>query len=162
MGYCDGFRVESKPRLAEWFSIMFLPGRWVRSVLLPVGIATGALFLFCPPAIAEDAPNTAAFYTQKVRPIFVSNCGKCHFNMSHKGGFAMDNKRLMMKGGRNGPAVIPGDPANSMLLKLIRHEGPPKDPRPMPPKTPRLSDADIAVIERWIRAGAVMPNDPPR
>jgi cytochrome c len=160
MGYCNAVHVESKLRPAEWFSIMFLRGRWVRSVLLPLGIAAGALFLCGPPALAEDAPNTPAFYTQKVRPILVSNCGKCHFNMSHKGGFAMDNKRLMMKGGKSGPAVIPGDPANSMLMKLMRHQGPPKDPRPMPPKAPKMSDADIAIVERWIKAGAVMPNDP--
>jgi mono/diheme cytochrome c family protein len=32
---------------------------------------------------------------------------------------------------------------------------------PMPAKAPKLSDADIATIEQWIKAGAVMPNDPP-
>jgi cytochrome c551/c552 len=44
------------------------------------------------------------------------------------------------------------------MVKLIRHEGPAKDPKPMPPKG-KLSDADIATVERWIRAGAVMPAD---
>jgi hypothetical protein len=48
-----------------------------------------------------------------------------------------------------------------MLVKLVRHEGPPDDPKPMPPKSPRMSDADIAVIEQWVKAGAVMPNDSP-
>jgi mono/diheme cytochrome c family protein len=32
---------------------------------------------------------------------------------------------------------------------------------PMPAKAPKLSDADIATIEQWVKAGAVMPDDPP-
>jgi hypothetical protein len=94
----------------------------------------------------------------KVRPILLNNCGKCHFHMVHKGGFAMDTKALMFKGGRSGAAIVPGSPENSLLVKLIRHEGPPKDPRPMPPKAPKMSDADIAIIQQWIKAGAIMPD----
>jgi mono/diheme cytochrome c family protein len=66
-----------------------------------------------------------------------------------------------MKGGRSGVAIVPGDPANSLLVKLIRHEGPPEDPKPMPSKAPKMSDEDIATIEQWVKAGAVMPDDPP-
>jgi cytochrome c len=110
---------------------------------------------------AQDGANKPAFYTEKVKPILQTNCGKCHFDMNHKGGLAMDTKALMMKGGRDGVVVVPGDPANSMLVKLIRHEGPPDDPKPMPPKAPKMSDADIAVIEQWVKAGAAMPDDPP-
>lgn len=120
------------------------------------------MFSWLPTLWAQDAPNAPAFYTQKVRPIFVRNCGKCHFQMNHKGGFAMDTKASMMKGGRDGVVILPGDAKDSLLLKLVKHEGPPKDPKPMPPKSPKLSDADIAVIEQWIKAGAVMPDDAPR
>ena len=110
---------------------------------------------------AQDGANKPAFYTEKVKPILQTNCGKCHFDMNHKGGVAMDTKALMMKGGRDGVVIVPGDPANSTLVKLIRHKGPPDDPKPMPPKAPKMSDADIAVIEQWVKAGAVMPDDPP-
>jgi cytochrome c551/c552 len=65
-----------------------------------------------------------------------------------------------MKGGKDGVVVIPGDPAGSLLIKLIRHEGPAEDPKPMPPKG-KLTDADIATVERWVRAGAAMPADAP-
>lgn len=110
---------------------------------------------------AQDAASKPAFYTEKVKPILVANCGKCHFDPQHKGGLALDTKAAMMKGGRDGVVIVPGDPANSMLVKLIRHEGPPDDPKPMPPKAPKMSDADIAVVEQWVKAGAVMPDDPP-
>jgi cytochrome c len=135
----------------------------VRFVLAAVGVAVAAAAVSVGSSFsvvsADEAANTPAFYTQKVRPILMENCGKCHFNMNHKGGLAMDTKASFMKGGRDGVVIVPGDPANSVLLKLVKHEGPPEDPKPMPPKSPKLSDADIAVIEQWIKAGAVMPND---
>jgi hypothetical protein len=68
----------------------------------------------------------------------------------------------MMKGGRNGVVLVPGDPARSLLVRLIRHEGPKNDPMPMPSKGKKLSDADIAVVERWVKAGAIMPADVPK
>jgi cytochrome c551/c552 len=63
----------------------------------------------------------------------------------------------MLKGGHDGTVLVPGDPAKSLLVRLIRHEGPANDPMPMPPKLPKISDADIAVVERWVKAGAIMP-----
>jgi hypothetical protein len=110
---------------------------------------------------AQDGANKPAYYMEKVRPILVENCAKCHLDMNHKGGLSLQTKESTLKGGRDGVVVVPGDPANSMLVKLIRHEGPPDDPKPMPPKSPKMSDADIAVIEQWIKAGAIMPSDLP-
>jgi hypothetical protein len=81
--------------------------------------------------------------------------------MNHKGGLSLATKASTFKGGRDGVVIVPGDPANSMLVKLINHEGPPDDPKPMPPKAPKISDADISTITLWIKAGAVMPPDPP-
>jgi len=78
--------------------------------------------------------------------------------MNRRGGLSMSTRAGMMKGGKDGPVIVPGDPASSRLVKGIRREPPVK---PMPPKGSKLSDADIATIERWIRAGAVMPADPP-
>jgi cytochrome c551/c552 len=68
----------------------------------------------------------------------------------------------MLKGGHDGPVVVAGDPAKSLLVRLIRHEGPAKNPMPMPPKLPKISDADIATVTRWVKAGAIMPDDVPR
>lgn len=110
---------------------------------------------------AAPAPDQPAFYTEKVAPILVSNCAKCHMGTAHKGGLSMATKQSLMKGGHDGAVIVPGDPAKSLMVKLIRHEGPADDPMPMPPKS-KLSNANIATIEQWIKAGAVMPNDPPR
>ncbi len=110
---------------------------------------------------AQADASKPAFYTEKVRPIIVTNCGKCHLDMNRKGGLSLQTKATTMKGGRDGVVIVPGDPANSLLVKLIRHEGPANDPMPMPSKAPKMSDADIATIEQWVKAGAVMPDDPP-
>jgi len=110
----------------------------------------------------QSPASNPAFYTQKVKPLLEDKCGKCHFGVNKKGGLSLSTKAATMKGGRDeGKSdVIPGDPENSMLIKLMRHEGPPDDPRPMPPKEPKMSQADIDLVAEWIKAGAVMPNDP--
>lgn len=109
-------------------------------------------------AAADDEAARPEFYTTKVQPIFEANCYRCHGGMNHRGGLSLATRAGVMKGGRDGAVVVPGDPAASLLVKLIRHEGPSNDPGPMPPKS-KLSDADIATVERWVRAGAVMPAD---
>jgi hypothetical protein len=81
--------------------------------------------------------------------------------MNHKGGLSMDTRESLLKGGHDGAVIVPGDPANSLLIKLIRHEGPADDPMPMPPRG-KLSDADIATVTAWVKAGAVMPADAPK
>jgi len=108
-------------------------------------------------AAADNEAAKPEFYTTKVRPIFQSNCFRCHAGMNRRGGLSMSTRAGMMKGGKDGAVIVPGDPAKSLLVKGIRHEGPAK---PMPPKS-KISDADIATVERWIRAGAVMPADVP-
>ena len=72
----------------------------------------------------------------------------------------MDTRAGIMKGGKDGAVIVPGDPAKSLLVSLIRHEG--KVSEPMPPNRPRISDADIGTIGEWIKAGAIMPVDVPK
>jgi len=138
----------------------------MRRVLAGVGVMAAALACVVlvgsglRTVAAQDAANKPAFYTEKVRPLLQTNCGKCHFDVNRKGGLSLQTKATTMKGGRDGVVIVPGDTANSLLVKLIRHEGPANDPMPMPAKAPKMSDADIATIEQWVKAGAVMPNDP--
>ena len=109
--------------------------------------------------ITVSDPANPEFYTQSVQPILQSNCYRCHGWMNHRGGLNISTQAGIRKGGKSGPDVIPGDPAASLLVRLIRHEGPPDHPMPMPSKSAKLSDADIATIEKWVKAGAIMPKD---
>jgi cytochrome c len=110
----------------------------------------------------EDDASRPEYYTTRVQPIFQANCFRCHGGMNRRGGLSMATRSGLMKGGRDGAVIVPGDPAQSLLVRLIRHEGPKNDPMPMPSKGNKLSDADIAVVERWVKAGAVMPADAPK
>lgn len=106
----------------------------------------------------SDPAASPQFYTDHVQPVFASNCYRCHGGMNHRGGLQLDSRASILKGGKTGPVIVPGHPEDSLLVKLIRHEGPADDPRPMPPKS-KLSDADIATVAAWIKAGAVIPAD---
>src|SRR5262249_43037808 len=56
-----------------------------------------------------------------------------------------------MQGGGSGKVIEPGDPEGSTLLQLVSHKEEPK----MPPNSPRIPDAEIEVIRRWIEGGAL-------
>jgi mono/diheme cytochrome c family protein len=129
-------------------------------------IALTAIAIRQPAAVrAQTAPDpgTVEFYQQKVKPIFDANCLRCHGGMNHRGGLNMDTKAGLLKGGHDGAVLDAAHPEQSLLIKLIRHEGPANDPMPMPP-APRakLSDADIATVTAWVKAGAPMPEAPPQ
>ena len=106
---------------------------------------------------AKDDASKPECYSTKVKPIFDAHCARCHGGTNHRGGLNIDTRAGLLKGGHDGPVIVPGDPADSLLIKLIRHEGPADDPMPMPPNKPKISDDDISTINEWIKAGAVMP-----
>ncbi len=114
-------------------------------------------------ARAQDEAARPEFYATQVKPVLANNCYRCHGGMNHRGGLNMETRAAMLKGGHDGAALVPGDPARSLLVQLMRHEGPANDPMPMPPPPrAKLSDAEIALVERWVRAGAIMPEDVPK
>ena len=108
-------------------------------------------------AAPSDAPASPEYYAAHVQPILSANCYKCHAGMNHRGGLRLDSADAILKGGRDGAVIVPGHADQSLLIKLIRHEGPPEDPKPMPPRS-KLSDADIAAVTAWVQAGAKMPD----
>src|SRR5262249_22610653 len=88
-----------------------------------------------------------------IRPIFMDNCYKCHSpaNGKIKGGLELDWKGGWEKGGDSGPAIVPGDPEKSLLIKAVRYSDPDLQ---MPPKGEKLSDAQINDLVAWVKMGA--------
>ena len=107
---------------------------------------------------AQSEASNPEFFLQHVKPVFEAHCVRCHGNSSQRGGLSLESRQDMLLDRRNNAVLIPGDAANSLLVRLIRHEGPANDPMPMPSKRERLSDADISMIEQWVQAGAIMPS----
>ena len=112
------------------------------------------VFLAALPVRAEEADE----FESKIRPILVEHCSKCHSRTASKlkGGLSLDGRDTMLKGGATGPALVPGNPERSLLVKAIRYEDP--DLR-MPPRQKLPAEA-IAAVERWIKHGAAAPNAP--
>ena len=98
--------------------------------------------------IAQAAP--AVTYAD-VSPIFESRCVRCHSGPKPPEALRLDSYENLMKGGKNGAVVQPGAPQKSDIVKSIKGIGKTRMPRNGPPW---LSDADVALIEKWIAAGA--------
>src|SRR4051812_19830236 len=74
-----------------------------------------------PPAPALTAEQTS-FFEKNVRPLLSAKCYKCHSIEEHKnkGGLTLDTRDGWQKGGKHGPAIVPGDAAKSLAIKAIR------------------------------------------
>jgi len=101
--------------------------------------------------LAADDPESV-FFESRIRPVLANRCYSCHAAAA-MGGLRLDSPEGLAKGGSSGPAVVAGNPKESLLLKAIRHEAPKIK---MPPGQ-KLPEAEIADLERWISNGAVWP-----
>lgn len=105
--------------------------------------------------ITGAAAQDAAFFEDKVLPVLKAKCFECHSHNTGKmkGGLTLDSRSGWQTGGNTGPAVIAGKPEESLLIKAVRRTD--KDLQ-MPPKQ-KLSDTEVALLEKWIAQGAVDP-----
>jgi hypothetical protein len=108
------------------------------------------LALAAPPSATADADT---FFELKIRPILVDSCFKCHGGAKTSHGLRVDSREALLKGGTVGPAVVPGDPDKSPLIRAIRHAS---DELQMPPGK-RLPDAVVADFTTWVAGGANWP-----
>jgi hypothetical protein len=106
---------------------------------------------------AAPTPDQVAFFEKSIRPVLTRECFSCHAATAAKvrGGLKLDTREALRKGGEDGPAIVPGDPTKSLLIKAIRHED---EHLKMPPKK-KLADDVIADFERWVAMGAPDPRD---
>ena len=116
--------------------------------MFPVRSFFGALVIAGAGAARADEAADQHFIN-KVKPLLDSRCISCHGPDKVKGALRLDSRAATLKGGDNGPAVIPGQPAESLLLQAVMHI---KSDLEMPPKE-KLTTNDIAVLRRWITDG---------
>src|SRR5882724_10803720 len=101
-------------------------------------------------------PAGVEMFEKRIRPIFVENCYKCHSAEAEKvkGGLLLDTREGLFKGGETGPAIVPGNPDKSLLIKAVRYTD---ENLQMPPKNKKLSPEQIADLEAWVKMGAPDP-----
>jgi len=101
-------------------------------------------------ALKADPPKAAVNYKDHIQPLLRTHCLNCHNPDKAKADLDVSTYATLMTGGASGEAVKPGNSGQSLLLKVTTHEAEPH----MPPKGPKLPDADLALIKKWIEGGA--------
>ena len=95
-------------------------------------------------------------YARDVKPILARHCVSCHGAERPKSGLRLDTAAAAIRGGKDGPAVVPGKAGESPLYLAVIGEG---DGERMPLKRPPLPPAQVEALRAWIEAGAVAPAD---
>ncbi len=120
---------------------------------LSFGLALFAYFSTASAGRVEEPTEAqAAFFEKEVRPLLVEKCQGCHGEVKPKGSLKLTSRADMLQGGSNGTAIVSGKPDESLLIKAVRYHDEPK----MPPKG-KLTDKQIAVLEKWVQLGAPWP-----
>src|SRR5438270_13094568 len=101
------------------------------------------------PAWAADPADAdgARLFREKIAPVLKAECFRRHPAAAEKlrGGLRLDSRERLLEGGDSGPAIVPGQSGESLLIHAIRHE----DGLAMPPKKPRLPEQAVADFVRW-------------
>jgi WD40 repeat protein len=116
---------------------------------------------FVAPVMAEPIPvadvqhNGPVDFEKEILPIFRRSCLACHNQADKEGKFVIETPASILKGGGEGPAVVPGKSAESLLLKLASH----RDEPIMPPddnkaKAKPLTSQELGLVKLWIDQGA--------
>ena len=133
-----------------------------------LGFLLHTLLLFTPALAGAETPaddgtlakDTAArkieFFEARIRPVLTEVCLKCHGGDKTARALRVDGREHLLHGGETGPAIVPGDPEGSLLLRAI---GGGDADLQMPPKK-RLPERVVRDFERWIADGAVWPTPP--
>jgi hypothetical protein len=124
--------------------------------------AIAVLVLFGPRgSSAQEAPPSPFtpeqidFFEKHVRPVLADRCYKCHSTGAEKlkAALFVDSREGLLKGGETGPALVPGKPDESRLIRAVRYLD---ENLQMPPKV-KLPEDQIAALEAWVKMGAPMP-----
>src|SRR2546430_1776084 len=115
-----------------------------RGLLSKFQCIANSLLLASLPAFCATSP----MFEKDIRPILKAHCFDCHGEGDKlRGGVDLRLRRLMLKGGDEGPVIVPGKPDKSLLFKMV-NEG------EMPKRGKKLTSEEIALIKRWIASGA--------
>jgi hypothetical protein len=114
-----------------------------------------SLALALPLRAVEGVPDFAA----KIAPILEERCVDCHAGADADGEFSLESYEALLKGGKAGKAIEPGQAEESLLVKFLEgRSGKEGKNKFMPPgKKEHLKPEEIALIRQWIDAGAPAP-----
>src|SRR3954452_13433754 len=111
---------------------------------------SGRVFVILAVCSAARGQNSSAVdFARDIQPLLTETCMGCHSGSEAQAGLQVHTRDELMKGGKSGPGVVPGDGAGSLLeLKMQGQKG-----VRMPPSGPPVSPEVIARIRKWIDEG---------
>jgi len=120
-------------------------GRFIHAVIL----------LTLLPSLSFARPTSAAvdpqdFFENRIRPVLVNRCFACHTDLK-SGGLQLDSRERLLKGGNSGPAIVPGDPDQSLLIQVVSWT---HARLRMPMGGEKLKEQEIADLRAWVKMGA--------
>jgi uncharacterized membrane protein len=140
----------------ETFLTRHMPGK-LRTLLLvrpvPNKVQPIKAASVTPTSVNAAPASSATFFDARVAPIFENKCSNCHNTEKRKGKLRLDSFENVMRGGKDGIVVKPGDPKHSELFRRINLSPDEKDFMPTDGKPP-LTASEVRVIELWIASGA--------
>ena len=99
-------------------------------------------------------PAEVEFFESKIRPLLVERCYACHSaEPAPMGGLRLDTREGWVTGGSRGPAIVPGNPAASLLIQAVNYQ----DPELSMPPEGTLPPEEIELLEQWVGVGAPDP-----
>lgn len=109
------------------------------------------------PSWPTEVPEGKIDFAKNVRPILIINCLECHNNESApaSGNLSLETRKLALTSGDHPPAIVPGRPDDSLLIKVLTtdelHYG------AMPPTPDKIWGVRMEILRRWIEEGAEWP-----
>ncbi|NND98942.1 MAG: DUF1549 domain-containing protein, partial [Pirellulaceae bacterium] len=105
----------------------------------------------------EPTQEQLDFFESKIRPLLIERCYECHSQEAGEsnGDLYLDNAAGTLQGGSLGPALVPGQPDRSLVIRAVEY----KDNQLQMPPDSKLSDESIALLRQWIQMGAPDPRD---
>ena len=127
----------------------------VRTLFVLAGLAGSAVTGATSVAAEAIPPKDRDFFESKIRPLLVKRCFACHSTKgkSIEGGLRLDSRPSWQRGGDSGPAIVPGQPEKSRLMRAVEYVD---EDLAMPPDGV-LPKSEIALIRQWISRGAPDP-----
>ena len=133
-----------------------------RSWLLGGGVLAMVLLASAPRELVAERDDAAVvqpslqqleFFETQIRPVLVERCYRCHSSAAAtlQGNLRLDTAEAMRRGGDSGPVIVPGDPAQSLMIQSLRYES-----YQMPPDA-KLPDEVVAHFVHWVEMGAPDP-----
>jgi hypothetical protein len=104
-------------------------------------------------AVAPAQQDAQEYFERRIRPVLSAKCYACH-TAQRMGGLRVDSREALLVGGKSGPAIVPGNPQASLLIRAVTYADAKLQ---MPMGAPKLGDTEIADLTEWVRAGAAWP-----